>query len=592
MSVELLDVSQAEKKERFARSILNGFESYFAEFQNVTLAARTRFENADWHGMHASSIERIDLYKAKTTAVLDVVELIAGDQLRDYQFWTDTKAVYAGLIEGHNNFEMAETFFNSVYCAVFKHRKIRDEHAFVFSPQGDMPPSDFRKVVRRYPLEGSLPALLQNLFADYAFSLPYENLERDIGFIVDAIENFLAPRFDLSRDGLEFQMLEHHFFRNKGAYIVGRIAAGSDSMPIVFPLMQNASEEAEVFVDTVLFGADKCSVLFSFTRSYFMVDASIPSQYVLFLQQLMPAKPISEIYSAMGYNKHGKTYYHRCAYRHMTRTTDQFIIAPGIKGMVMSVFTMPSYDFVFKIIKDRFTPPKEMTHEQVKAKYRLVKRWDRAGRMADTQEFTNLAFARERFSEELMDELRKVAPSLIEEHGKALIIKHVYVERRMTPLNLYLQDASDEQIAAVMDEYGNAIKQLAAANIFPGDMLLKNFGVTRHGRVVFYDYDEIQPLMDCNFRKIPAPRSEAEELASKPWYTVGPNDIFPEEFRLFFSGNQRARKVFDAMHSDIYEVAFWQGLQERIRQGHIEDFFPYRRKLRFPREALNLPEAV
>jgi len=238
---------------------------------------------------------------------------------------------------------------------------------------------------------------------------------------------------------------------------------------------------------------------------------------------------------------------------------------------------------VFKIIKDKFTPPKEMTREQVKGKYNLVKRWDRVGRMADTQEFTNLAFARDRFSDELMDELHQVAPSVVEEHGKALVIKHVYVERRMTPLNLYLQNTTDEQLVDVMDEYGNAIKQLAAANIFPGDMLLKNFGVTRHGRVVFYDYDEIVPLTDCKFRKIPQPRTEAEEMASKPWYTVGPNDIFPEEFRLFFSGNQRARKVFDGMHSDLYEAAFWQGLQEQIRSGYVEDFFPYRRKLRFDR---------
>jgi isocitrate dehydrogenase kinase/phosphatase len=267
-----------------------------------------------------------------------------------------------------------------------------------------------------------------------------------------------------------------------------------------------------------------------------MVDATIPSQYVLFLAKLMPAKPISEIYNCIGFNKHGKTYYHRSAVRHMESTTDKFIIAPGIKGMVMSVFTLPSYPFVFKVIKDRFTPPKEVTREEVKEKYRLVKRADRAGRMADTQEFTNLAFARDRFSDELMEELREVAPSLITERGKALIISHLYVERRMTPLNLYLQDASDDDVDAAMDEYGNAIKELAAANIFPGDMLLKNFGVTRHGRVVFYDYDEIVPLMDCNFRKIPEPRNEMEEMASQPWYSVGPNDIFPEEFRLFFSG--------------------------------------------------------
>jgi isocitrate dehydrogenase kinase/phosphatase len=376
-------------------------------------------------------------------------------------------------------------------------------------------------------------------------------------------------------------VLEHHFYRNKGAYIVGRIVSGGEVMPFVLPLLQN--EKGEVYVDTVLFGADKVSVIFSFTRSYFMVDASIPSQYVLFLQQLMPAKPISEIYSAMGYNKHGKTYYYRCAFRHMNNTSDQFIIAPGIKGMVMSVFTLPSYDFVFKIIKDRFTPPKDMTRDQVKEKYRLVKRSDRAGRMADTQEFVNLAFARNRFSDELIEELYKVAPSVVEEQGTALVIKHVYVERRMTPLNLYLPKATDKQVFDVMDEYGNAIKELAAANIFPGDMLLKNFGVTRHGRVVFYDYDEIVPLVDCNFRKIPEPRNEEEEMSSTPWYSVGRNDIFPEEFRLFFSGNQRARKVFDTIHSELYEASFWQGLQEKIKSGYVENFFPYRRKLRFDR---------
>lgn len=570
-----------ERQERFARTILNGFESYFADFQNITLAARSRFENADWLGMQEASRQRIDMYKAKVRGVIEFVELIAGDQLHQFEFWQEARATYAGLIRGHNNFEIAETFYNSVYCAVFRHRKIRDSYAFVFSPQGDMPPADVSKVYRTYALGSSMADLLRGLLDDYAFSIPYEDRERDIANITDVIDSYLAPRFDMRSRDTQFQVLEHHFYRNKGAYVVGRIVSGGDSMPFVLPILHN--ENGAVYVDAALFGSDHLSVLFSFTRSYFLVDASIPSQYVLFLQQLMPAKPISEIYSAMGYNKHGKTYYHRCAFRHMQSTTDQFMIAPGIKGMVMSVFTMPSYDFVFKIIKDRFTPPKDMTHQQVKDKYALVKRWDRAGRMADTQEFKNLAFARERFSDELMEELHRVAPSVIEEHGKALVIKHVYVERRMTPLNLYLKNATEEDLWEVMDEYGNAIKELAAANIFPGDMLLKNFGVTRHRRVVFYDYDEIVPLTECKFREIPEPRTEAEEMAGRPWYSVAPNDIFPEEFRLFFSGNQRAREVFDQLHSEIYQAGFWRALQEQVRSGHVENFFPYRRKLRFAR---------
>ncbi len=572
-----------DKQTRLARTILNGFTAYFAEFENITLAARTRFEKAEWGVMHAISTRRIDLYKEKVLETLSYVTHIADDRLSDFEFWTETRGVYAELVRGMTNFEIAETFYNSIYNAVFAHRRIRDEHAFVFSPQGDMPPVDVRRVVVRFSggLRDSVAAMLDN----YALHLPYEDPERDCSYIVAAIERELGNQASLGDGVFEFQTLEHHFYRNKAVYIVGRIVSSGIQLPFVLPMLHNAcSDKPAVYVDTVLFGSDRVSLLFSFTRSYFMVDASIPSQYVLFLHQLMPKKDISEIYSAIGHHRHGKTYYYRTAYRHMRSTTDKFIVAPGIKGMVMTVFTLPSYEFVFKIIKDRFTPPKDVTHQLVKDKYNLVKRWDRAGRMADTQEFNNLVFDRSRFSEEAIEELSATCPSQFVISGTALIIKHCYVERRMTPLNLYLQEASDQEVDEVMNDYGKSIKELAAANIFPGDMLLKNFGVTRHGRVVFYDYDEIQPLLECNFRRIPIPRDDYEEMSSRPWYSVGPNDVFPEEFRLFFSGNQRARKAFDARHSEIYDADFWTGLQQRIRDGHVDDFYPYPRAMRFPRE--------
>ena len=573
-----------DKQTRLARTILNGFLSYFADFENITLAARTRFEQAEWGSMHAASTARIDLYKAKVLETLEFAQYIAGDRLKEFSFWSETRDIYAGLVRGMTNFEIAETFYNSIYNSVFEHRRIRDEYAFVFSPQGDMPPVDVSRVVKRFWATESLQAAIRELLATYALHIPYEDLERDTGNVVDAIHDALAARFDLTSPDIEFQMLEHHFYRNKAVYIVGRLVVDGQQMPMVLPLLHNEqSDNPGVFIDAALFGSDRVSLLFSFTRTYFMVDASIPSQYVLFLQQLMPKKAVSEIYSSIGHHRHGKTYYYRCAYRHMRSTQDQFIVAPGIKGMVMTVFTLPSYEFVFKIIKDRFTPPKEVTHQLVKDKYQLVKRWDRAGRMADTQEFKNLVFERARFSEELMEELYETCPSQLQISGTALIIKHCYVERRMTPLNLYLQDATDEEVDDVMNDYGKSIKELAAANIFPGDMLLKNFGVTRHGRVVFYDYDEIQPLLECNFRRIPPPRDEYEEMSGQPWYSVGPNDVFPEEFRLFFSGNQRARKAFDARHSDLYDATFWTDLQARLREGVVKDFYPYPPVLRFAR---------
>jgi isocitrate dehydrogenase kinase/phosphatase len=571
-----------DKQGRFARVILNGFYAYFAEFENITLAARTRFEQAEWTSMQDFSSRRIDIYKETVMETLAVARHIAGDQIEELTFWADTRALYAELVKGMTNFEIAETFYNSIFNSHFGHRSIRNEYAFVFSPQGDVPPVDMGRVVNHFAVSGDLPGAFRELLNAYAFNIPFEDLDRDVACIEGAIARHLQPQFDVTRPGLELQVLEHHFFRNKASYIVGRLYVDGDQMPFVLPLLHNDSgDKPAVYVDAFLFGPDQVSLLFSFTRSYFMVDASVPSQYVLFLQQLMPKKEISEIYSAIGHFRHGKTYFYRTSTRHVRSTNDQFIVAPGIKGMVMTVFTLPTYEYVFKIIKDRFTPPKEVTHQIVKDKYHLVKRWDRAGRMADTQEFNNLVFDASRFSKELMEELYATCPSQIRVNGRALIIKHCYVERRMNPLNLYLQEASDDEVNEVMNDYGNAIKQLAAANIFPGDMLLKNFGVTRHGRVVFYDYDEIEPLIDCHFRRIPPPRDELDEMSGQPWYSVGPKDIFPEEFRLFFSGNARARAAFDAQHADLYDADFWTGQQEQIRNGVVEDFYPYPRRIRF-----------
>ncbi|MBL6694222.1 MAG: bifunctional isocitrate dehydrogenase kinase/phosphatase [Luminiphilus sp.] len=573
-----------DKQSRLARTILNGFTAYFAEFENITLSARTRFENAEWRATQEASMLRIDIYKLQVLETIDVVEYIAQDRLHDLDFWAETRDLYAELVRGMTNFEIAETFYNSIFNAVFEHRWIRDDYAFVFSPQGDMPPVDVRRVLNQYRTKGDFQAAVANLLFDYGMSLPYEDYDREVARVTEVMTAAVEDAGYDHRADLELHALEHHFFRNKAAYIVGRISGKGLQIPFVLPMLHTEEQERpSIYLDACLLGSDIISKLFSFTRTYFMVDASIPSQYVLFLQQLMPRKAVSEIYSCIGHHRHGKTYYFRTASRHMRSTEDAFIPAPGIKGMVMAVFTLPSYEYVFKIIKDRFTPPKEVTHQEVRDKYQLVKRWDRAGRMADTQEFANLVFEASRFSGELMEELEATCSSQLEINGRALIIKHCYVERRMQPLNLYLKDASDEEVDAVMLDYGNAIKELAAANIFPGDMLLKNFGVTRHGRVVFYDYDEIQPLTDINFRKIPPPRDEFEEMSGQPWYSVGPNDVFPEEFRLFFSGNARARKAFDQLHSDLYEASFWINLQDKLGDGFIEDFFPYSGNLRFQR---------
>lgn len=565
---------------RMAKTILNGFRSYFADYSNLTLAAKARFEKADWSAVQQSNVSRLELYKEKVAQTVQYLGVVTNKDIADLNLWREAKKAYTQLVFNFPNFEIAETFFNSVFADIHDHDKIDDDIVYVLSSQLIDSPAAEYSIYVRYQGHG-VRETFRRILKESEFSLDGEDIDTDLACIMQAFNTEVAPKLQSAPESLCFDILESVFYRGKAAYMVGRIVDGDQTFPLVLAIFNN--EKGQLYVDTALFTPDEMSVVFSFTRNHFMVDAPLPYQYAHFLKQLMPNKLDYEIYNCLGFSKHAKTEFYRELVRHLRKSDDQFIIAPGIKGMVMTVFTLPSYNIVFKIIKDRFAPPKEVTPQIVRDRYRLVSRHDRIGRMADTQEFDNLVFPLDRFSDELIEELKNVAASKIEIRDNKLIIKHLYTERYMTPLNIYLESANDDQMRSAMDEYGNCIKQLAAANIFPGDMPLKNFGVTRHGRVVFYDYDEIELLTDCNFRRIPQPRTEEEEMSAGTWYTVGPQDIFPEEFRLFFSGNPRARKLFEEMHSDLYQVEFWWDLQEKIRGGYVIDVFPYRRAKRFDR---------
>ncbi|MEM6964356.1 MAG: bifunctional isocitrate dehydrogenase kinase/phosphatase [Bacteroidota bacterium] len=349
-------------------------------------------------------------------------------------------------------------------------------------------------------------------------------------------------------------------------------------IPFVFPLLH---DKKGIYVDALLLQMDDVSSIFSYHRAYFLVDVDIVSETIDFLQTILPSKRLSELYNSIGFEKHGKTVFFREYLRNMLKTEDKFVVAPGIKGMVMTVFTLPSLNVVFKVIKDKFDPPKKMTEAEVREKYHLVNLHDRVGRMTDTHMFEYMKFDKSRFSNDLLTELKKVIPSKIKIERDVVTIDHLYVEKRMIPLNIYLEDANKKDGEAVIDEYGKAIKQLAAANIFPGDMLLKNFGVTRLKRVVFYDYDEIGFLTDYNFRYIPEPRDDYELMSSKPYFHVGLDDIFPEEFRKFLMRTGHIKTYFEKIHGDLFEAKFWNKIKNQLERGVIVDVFPYQESKRF-----------
>lgn len=562
-----------------AQTILQGFDAQYGRFLEVTSGAQERFEHADWHGVQHAMKQRIQLYDHHVGLVVAQLQCMGLAQSLTPNRLSQIKQVYVTLLPDCPRFEIAESFFNSVYCRLFQHRKLTQNNLFIFTSQ---PARRFsylpRPLSREYKSKGNLSSLLFSILN----GLPLRLHWRDLAFDIQCIMETLKGRFPHIKDkNISLHVANELFYRNKAAWLVGKIYIDDEVHPFLLPIHHD--DEGEIYIDTCLIEFDEASIVFGFARSYFMVYAPFPAALVFWLREILPSKSIAELYMAIGCQKHGKTEYYREYLAYINFSREQFSIAPGVKGMVMLVFTSPSFDRVFKIIKDTFAPQKNVTKERVQECYRLVKEHDRVGRMADTQEFENFIIEKRFISNELMDELQKEAASKIEDLGDKILIRHLYMERKMVPLNIYMDEANEAQLNHVLEEYGSAIKQLAAANIFPGDMLFKNFGVTRHGRVIFYDYDEICYMTEVNFRHIPEALYPEQELSAEPWYSVGEHDVFPEEFASFICQNPKIRDYLHLHHNNLFSANYWQELQNRIINGHVEDVFAYSESLRFCR---------
>ncbi|PLT23888.1 bifunctional isocitrate dehydrogenase kinase/phosphatase, partial [Pseudoalteromonas sp. MelDa3] len=561
---------------KLARSVFAGFEAMFSQFLNITLGAQSRFEQRQYHSVQSAMRERLQVYEREVKNVSEAVRVIAYAELTCPQTWQLAKNIYGDMVENHENKPIAHTFFNSTFGAIWDDKKIRTVHLFVLKAKYRSEPRSYESLVSRVSLHNGFNNAVKTLITNQVFRVPFSHLERDVATLQSTLMQGAKQQckqvyelINLNDGYIEYA--NSLFFRNKACYLIGRcIAKNGDNMPFAIAIL-NTDEGLKL--DAVMMGADQLSLLFGFARTYFMVDTDKPARYVDYLSVLMPHKQRFELFNAIGFIKHAKTEF----YRHKVDTTKnspanfKYVTAPGTPGMVMLVFTIEGLDYVYKVIKDKFSAPKTATKAQVKEKYNFVKQADRVGRLVDTHEFRYLAFDLSRFSDELLEQMKSQIGSSMVISGKALILKHVYVERKMTPLNLYITQCDNKTLERVMHDYGKAIKELAGANIFPGDMLMKNFGVTRWGRVVFYDFDEICPLTDCNFREVPQTQNALEELSSNSYFDIAENDIFPSQFNVFFSANEIAFNYFNNEHSNLFLATFWQGSQQQVHNGFLPD---------------------
>ena len=557
---------------RGARLIRSTFAAYLDEFRAISRVARARFEARDWQSQASDSLDRLELYSRSVTDAAVQLRRLLGHLVSSRALWAEIKNAFARPVDDLN-FELAKTFYNSITRRIFATVGVDPEIEFASLDLVIRNWEPEPRILRRYSSSDPSETTFLQILDDYRFAVDYRDIVRDSRLVAQRVKQRLKAELGSTRiDAIE--LLRPVFHRSKAAYLVGRIFGGERTLPLILVLRNSRNG---VFVDAVLMRESEVSVLFSFTRSYFHVETRCPRELVVFLKGIIPLKPVSDLYSALGYNKHGKTELYRSLQRHLMRSTDRFIFASGDPGMVMLVFTLPSYDRVFKVIRDSFSFPKTTSPREVMERYQLVYKRDRVGRLVEAQRFLKLKFRMDRFDRVLLDELLREASRTVKQENEFLVFEHLYTERKVTPLNIYLREAEEEPTYKAVLDYGAAIKELAAANIFPGDFLLKNFGVTRHGRVVFYDYDELCLLTDCCFRQLPPSRTPEDELEAEPWFAVAENDVFPEEFRSFLGLPAPLLEFFEGHHGELFTPKFWTDLQRMHRAGAIPTFFPYPR---------------
>ncbi|MBU1172215.1 MAG: bifunctional isocitrate dehydrogenase kinase/phosphatase [Proteobacteria bacterium] len=574
----ILDV---EPYQRASTLILDAFETYLNEFQSITLKARDRFIQKNWQEGRNDALKRLDLYSLTVRKTVEDMRGAMGPLLKKDRIGKEMKQAYASMVAQRDDSELAETFFNSVTRKIFSIVGMIPDIEFT-TPDFKIPMIQERQcfICRSHLLPEnrfSFQNTFEKILCAYKDELELQHLEQDAKTIARVVETHLESTYKTQR--MEYvEVIESVFYRQKAAYIIGRIRSSSHIVPLIIAFL---NDNKGVRADAVLLTERSASIIFGFTRSYFHVMVTKPSEMINFLKSIIPNKRVSELYTAIGFHKHGKSELFRELTRSLEKTQDRFEIAQGEKGMVMLVFTLPSFDVVFKIIKDRFEYPKTTHRQAVRDSYRLVFIHNRAGRLIDAQAFEYLEFDRNRFSEEVLAEFRETAQETVFISDDLVTIRHLYTERRLRPLDLYIKEEDETHAMKAIIDYGRAIKELAACNIFTGDLFLKNFGVTRHGRVVFYDYDELCLLTDCHFRKIPKSRGYDDEMASEPWYFVGDKDIFPEEFRTFLRIPPNLKQAFEKAHGDLFDVTFWKELQNRISAGEVMHIFPYKQGKRF-----------
>ena len=565
-----------------ARWILAEFDAYYVESRSIPNLAKSAFEQRDPAMSLDLSLRRLSVYSVSAHALARRLRAALPEVAEDETFWARLEARYLALIEGRYESDLAFAYIHSARRMVYEGMWKPVEYMFLHHRE----PASERSAAVRIDFSiargADLAVLVDRVLAVPRFERRWRDRAGDVRRVAERLQSIFSGG---ARRPVEIQMTDAGFYRNRGAYIVGRIVFDdSSASPLILALLNH---DVGIYVQAVLAGEADAHNLFSSTLANFHVTNSHYHELAAFLHTVMPTRRLGLHYSTIGFNHVGKVAVMHELREELATHREVFITAVGFRGSVAIGFAAPSSDYNLKVIRDVPTDQYKWGEfpgiGAVLDKYRRVHEIDRTGSMLDNIIYYNLELDSAWFEADLLAELLRDAGESVSLRDDAVILKHLIVQRRVRPLPVFLQDATPEEAREVIVNLGHCIKNNAAANVFNKDLDARNYGVSRFQKVYLFDYDALEPLTRVKVRSN-AGRFDGEDDVPDWFYEDGV--IFlPEEIESGFRIHDRGmRRLFRDVHGDLLTTGYWERLQHDLDRGQVPSIrlYPEQRKLDHP----------
>lgn len=582
-----------------AAIILRAHRGYLAEFDAITAQARETFESRDWGRGARNADHRAGIYRTALDRTWRDVQRQFGDRALDREFWLAAREIYLERVFRDYDSDLALSFFYSTMRIAFGAKDVPVEYdddglaarSHVWNPR---PVWDVYSASER-----ELPQSIRTLLARQGFRTPLAGIENAAEVAAERLLRAWQREIDdgKARDPhpRQLQMLKPVFFRDQEAYLAGKLRASHGELPVVFALR---NDDRGITLDAVLTGKeDMRNILFISTRSTFHVRTDEYREVLAFLDTLAPERGHPAMCAVLGFTHPARVALNQALRRHLRETGERFAQVPGRTGMAMVVFAPPGFPYVFKVIRDHSPKPGWTGRGRVMDLYRWVHEMNRGRLMLDAWMYRNLHFPRRLFEDNIARELLRSAPHSVLLDGDTLVLRHVYAQRRVRPLNTFFDEVRDGALRVrAVDALGTFIKDLAAMGFFMGDCygLPFNTGLTHGFNVALFDFDDLGPLERYRFRETPPPPGEQDELlwnseVDGAWFSMAENDVLVDEWERFLGVPPELREYFRQRHGSLFTTEYWRDVQRRVAGGELHYVLPYPAERRLARSPLSEP---